>query len=90
MEYRAPSWSWAAVEGGITWTPRASDDTGTRVALAEIVECRVTPENAVLNPFGRVTGGILVLRGTLLPCRGSGVEEYSGLQGYRIILPCLK
>ncbi|EIW52310.1 HET-domain-containing protein, partial [Trametes versicolor FP-101664 SS1] len=58
--YRAPSWSWAAIEGPVRWNfPTWEDDWV--VALAEIVECRVTLEDAAL-PFGQVTGGALVLR----------------------------
>ncbi len=80
--YRAPSWSWAAIEG-VVYVRAAGpfpftldlELEGTRsVALAKIVECWVTLEDAAL-PFGRVTGGTLVLNGTLIPCRGGPAEQ---------------
>ncbi|EIW52296.1 HET-domain-containing protein, partial [Trametes versicolor FP-101664 SS1] len=64
--YRAPSWSWASLDGVIQQSNLYTmdfEDTQT-VALAKVVECVVTLEDAAL-PFGRVTGGTLVLRGAL-------------------------
>lgn len=69
--YRAPSWSWAAVDGVVSrylWIPEL-EDTRPSDLLAEIVECWVTLEDAAL-PFGGVTDGALVLRGMLMPCHG--------------------
>ncbi|EIW52289.1 HET-domain-containing protein, partial [Trametes versicolor FP-101664 SS1] len=64
--YRAPSWSWAAIEG--LTSHRYPRDLSLRdpqtVALAEVAECSVTLEDPALS-FGRVTDGVLVLRGTL-------------------------
>lgn len=67
--YRAPSWSWAAIEGITSHRyPRdlSLGDPQT-VALAEVAECSVTLEDPALS-FGRVTDGALVLRGTLILC----------------------
>ncbi|KAL1946169.1 hypothetical protein VTO73DRAFT_15296 [Trametes versicolor] len=69
--YRAPSWSWAAIDGVVGqsgYTPKIEDPRVRTIALAEIVECGVTLEDDEL-PFGRVIGGTLVLRGTLIPCQ---------------------
>lgn len=69
--YRAPSWSWASIEGPTDHRhPRdlSLGDLQT-VALAEVAECWVTLEDPSFL-FGRVTDGLLVLHGTLIPCRG--------------------
>ncbi|EIW52291.1 uncharacterized protein TRAVEDRAFT_156351 [Trametes versicolor FP-101664 SS1] len=82
--YRAPSWSWVAVEGIVnhrsTWNPAFEDPQS--VALAKVVECRVTLENLAL-PFGKVTDGTLVLSATLIPCRGGSAARSSG--GWRYV-----
>ncbi|EIW52285.1 HET-domain-containing protein [Trametes versicolor FP-101664 SS1] len=72
--YRAPSWSWAAIEGPISNWPsqqmNISSPPGPRgpFALAEVHPdgCKVTLENPEL-PFGQVKDGALVLRGILIP-----------------------
>ncbi|EIW52281.1 HET-domain-containing protein, partial [Trametes versicolor FP-101664 SS1] len=62
--YRAPSWSWAAVDGkvalghGLWLGMRPSADSGP---VAEVVRCEVTLEDTAL-PFGQVTSGTLTLR----------------------------
>lgn len=53
-------------------------------ALAEIVRCEVTLEDAAL-PFGRVTSGILVLRVSLLRCQILGAEWRDGLDSRQIL-----
>ena len=72
-EYRAPSWSWAAIEssgssladgfsyGGVF----SGDGESVSEELVDVVECAVTLEDPKL-PFGAVTAGYLVLRATLL------------------------
>ncbi|EIW59878.1 HET-domain-containing protein, partial [Trametes versicolor FP-101664 SS1] len=55
--YRAPSWSWAALDGPIGMRKREPGQT----ALASVVRCDVVLEDAAL-PFGQVKGGTLVLR----------------------------
>lgn len=76
--YRAPSWSWASVDGAVDyWSvdhPNDFEDPRS-VVLAEVVasQCRVTLEDPLL-PFGRVTGGTLLLRGMMIPCHRGGRE----------------
>jgi hypothetical protein len=63
LAYRAPSWSWAAVEGGKTvydMYALRSDDF-----CSELLDVQVTVPG--LNPFGRVTCGKLTLLGPLAP-----------------------
>ncbi|KAI0830151.1 heterokaryon incompatibility protein-domain-containing protein [Trametes gibbosa] len=57
--YRAPSWSWASVDGQVKMEPQLK--RSERTALSEVVRCGVTLKNDAL-PFGEVTDGALVLR----------------------------
>ncbi|KAI0334687.1 HET-domain-containing protein [Cubamyces sp. BRFM 1775] len=59
----APSWSWATSDG-FFFHPYDRQESVVE-ELAEVVECAVTPEDPAL-PFGRVTGGHLILRTPLL------------------------
>ncbi|KAI0663953.1 heterokaryon incompatibility protein-domain-containing protein [Cubamyces menziesii] len=78
LPYRAPSWSWASVDGRVSW--RWNHLSMVRAtapqALAEIVECKVTTQDQSL-PFGQVTNGSLSLRVPLFSCeRDSGGHIY--------------
>lgn len=55
--YRAPSWSWASMEGPITY----SGDK-TCVSLASLLEAKVTPSDPN-NFFGQIESGFLRVRG---------------------------
>ncbi|OJT06894.1 hypothetical protein TRAPUB_2263 [Trametes pubescens] len=73
--FRAPSWSWAAVDGQLGWDIShsvASQHPGpsSERMLAEVVRCDIVLEDAAL-PFGRVADGSLILRASLLRCRVS-------------------
>uniref|UniRef100_A0A8H7KEW6 Heterokaryon incompatibility domain-containing protein n=1 Tax=Bionectria ochroleuca TaxID=29856 RepID=A0A8H7KEW6_BIOOC len=69
--YRAPSWSWASVDGLVSgeWRldklarPDDERDTGN-LRLATVVDCQVAVASSKV-PFGEVTGGLLILRGLL-------------------------
>ncbi|KAI0629752.1 heterokaryon incompatibility protein-domain-containing protein, partial [Trametes polyzona] len=66
--YRAPSWSWAALDGRIwlsDWVPDLSLDGVDEIA--QVIACSVRLEDEAL-PFGQVTGGSLVLRVPLIRC----------------------
>ncbi|EFX01376.1 tol-like protein [Grosmannia clavigera kw1407] len=60
-EFRAPSWSWAAVDGEIDYFARIVD---LKSATVEVLDCRVEPAHQML-PYGAVKGGCLVVRGRL-------------------------
>ncbi|KAK7449760.1 hypothetical protein VKT23_013235 [Stygiomarasmius scandens] len=65
-KYRAPSWSWAGVDGRIvayTMDDRLSVDDAD-VEACEILSCQITLATMFL-PFGKVKSGILVLRSVL-------------------------
>ncbi|KAI0633192.1 heterokaryon incompatibility protein-domain-containing protein [Trametes polyzona] len=66
--YRAPSWSWAAVDEGVYLWESGRGETGHSQALAEVVECTVRLMDEAL-PFGEFTAGSLVLRAPLVRCR---------------------
>lgn len=58
--YRAPSWSWAAVDGEVSGLPIDNDGI-----LIEIVDAYTTPLSHH-DPTGQVVGGLLRIRGRLL------------------------
>ncbi|KAI0672210.1 HET-domain-containing protein [Trametes maxima] len=61
--YRAPSWSWAAVDGHVLASlldDRLNPESGQTQSCA-ILECEVTPATPLL-PFGKVASGTLRLR----------------------------
>ncbi|KAL1946195.1 hypothetical protein VTO73DRAFT_15322 [Trametes versicolor] len=62
-QYRAPSWSWAAVEGAVRI--RTEPELVDVQTVAEVVRCDVALSDQEL-PFGEVTGGVLVLRAALI------------------------
>ncbi|KAI0630015.1 heterokaryon incompatibility protein-domain-containing protein [Trametes polyzona] len=62
-QYRAPSWSWASLDGDIHWAPLLIHQE-----VATVVECTVTVEDEQV-PLGPVTDGRLVLRAPLIRCR---------------------
>lgn len=90
--YRAPSWSWAAVEGVYYNLPRTSyNPTGPGpedFALAEIIpsRCEVTLKDPSLL-FGEVTGGTLVLRGTAIPCLSRFPGQRDSGDNLEVIIP---
>jgi hypothetical protein len=60
QNYRAPSWSWASVDG----TP-ATGMRGQWEPLADIIDCKVEPKGK--NMFGEVTSGWIKLKAPLIP-----------------------
>ena len=59
-QYRAPSWSWASVDGGPLYF-RSYILNSYSLYRCELIECNTTLRSASL-PFGEVTGGYLKLR----------------------------
>jgi hypothetical protein len=54
-EYRAPSWSWASLDGHIMYVPLDFNHI-----LAEFIHCHIYPAGS--DPLGRVAGGYIKLR----------------------------
>jgi hypothetical protein len=62
--WRAPSWSWASVEGPILAGTFGS--TGAKyIPHAEVLDCRVTPKG--IDEYGELTSGTLCLLGSCTP-----------------------
>ncbi|KAG4431846.1 hypothetical protein IFR05_012663 [Cadophora sp. M221] len=62
-KYRAPSWSWAAIDSPVTWSKAILDFPDDEEA--KILSCTVTPESDK-SPFGRVSrGGNLKIQGSM-------------------------
>jgi hypothetical protein len=60
--YRAPSWSWASIDGSIDFPTYG----GPRRCMAQVVDCEVVPNSK--DPFGRVKSGwISILVGSPSP-----------------------
>lgn len=64
-QYRAPSWAWPSVDGIVEWS---WPDLGRGVAGAAPIEIVGVDVGVVSreNPFGRVGGGRLVVRGNVM------------------------
>ncbi|KAJ4129000.1 hypothetical protein NW768_007527 [Fusarium equiseti] len=60
--YRAPSWSWASVEGGIICFNDIFAPTYYPLIISEVLECDVTPKTEE-NYFGEIISGYLEIRG---------------------------
>ena len=65
--YRAPSWSWAAVDGRVMAysVDDRLDPNSADTEACEVVTCEVATATALL-PFGKVTSGALTLHAVLL------------------------
>ena len=70
--YRAPSWSWASVDGDIEWTlGREKMGLPGLEYRASILEARTSPTS---NPFGSVHEGYIQIRGHLCTMKDKGVR----------------
>lgn len=65
-KYRAPSWSWAAVDGRVVYGDFDSrlDPGRSDIMGCHVLECEVSLVNRDL-PFGRIDGGVLRVRSSL-------------------------
>jgi hypothetical protein len=54
-EYRAPSWSWAAIDGAVRWGGSLKKNNEERI-IADVLEVSVTPRSDK-NPFGVLAAG---------------------------------
>lgn len=63
-DYRAPSWSWASLDGHVSWpTWRFCVDESCEI-YCEILEAETSVDD--LDPLGAVTGGHIKIRGTVI------------------------
>lgn len=61
--YRAPSWSWAGIDGQVSVSLFLGKELQDIEPLVDIISCEV--ESATEDPYGFVTGGFLRLSGLL-------------------------
>lgn len=57
-----PTWSWASMKWGVVWSPLKSPQI-----VARVLEAKATVEG--VNPYGKVSGGVIRLQGRLRRCR---------------------
>jgi len=78
-KYRAPSWSWAAIEAPIThlpdFEPSIADDTSKITAVVIAASC--TPEGSDVR--GRVVGGYVRMKGPTIDLTVVSLHSPSGL-----------
>ncbi|KAH8595585.1 hypothetical protein B0O99DRAFT_686575 [Bisporella sp. PMI_857] len=61
-EYPAPSWSWASVNGAVSWSEAVGyNDAESSI---DILHCEITPVSKI-SPYGGVLGGSLIMKGPL-------------------------
>lgn len=63
-DYRAPSWSWASVDGRVGFPFNSRNAPKTEAFVASYVDAKTDTIN---GPFGPVSGGWIKLQGPLLP-----------------------
>ena len=68
--YRAPSWSWASIEGAIQIFPEASPEEEQWVEFCQVLDAKTTPLGE--DSTGQVCDGYIRVRGRLL-----GTEDLS-------------
>ncbi|KAL2757322.1 hypothetical protein ACRALDRAFT_1079589 [Sodiomyces alcalophilus JCM 7366] len=71
--WRAPSWSWAAVKGTVTFTPTNISPLQEKCEVLEI-DCSLAGPDST----GELTRGHLVLRGVMVPTRLEYVDKAKG------------
>ncbi|KAF9481326.1 HET-domain-containing protein [Pholiota conissans] len=69
--YRAPTWSWASVDGKLDLHGGVDPPQSAASYEAEVVSWKVTPKNAEL-PFGEVVDAKLVVRAKIHPLMRDG------------------
>lgn len=75
--WRAPTWSWASMDGGVAWRPLQNGILETK--YAHVLEARTVKRGA--DPFGQITSGVV-----RLACSGMVVghltqSHYTSKQG---------
>lgn len=85
---RAPSWSWASVDGRVDTRAVYSHRSSIQISVvAQVVRCQVSLKDPA-QPFGEVTGGSLILRGHVLALlfqrTKTGLKTMVGLTGIQL------
>lgn len=77
-QYRAPTWSWASVDGHIIPSAQRPKHVWKRIKLAEIVAAQTTPSNTGLGEYGPVERGYLRIQSHMC-----AMETVVGIQELR-------
>ncbi|MCJ1358029.1 MAG: hypothetical protein MMC33_008027 [Icmadophila ericetorum] len=77
--YRAPSWSWASIDGAIDFEVVVSDRQGM-FGEPKIIYAKTTPLG--IDPFGQVQAGYLKIRGRLRAVSGLMLGEYETARAF--------
>ncbi|KAB5585192.1 heterokaryon incompatibility protein-domain-containing protein [Coniochaeta sp. 2T2.1] len=77
-EYRAPSFSWASIDGEVSYMIPCQCDGGGWVSQAECIDASSVPGE---NPFGQVAEAQVTLRGAVAPCV-LDLHISNGVQGW--------
>jgi hypothetical protein len=79
--WRAPSWSWASVDGQVIFNPWGEDSRETPYRFrVDLVDCITVPKGG--DEFGQLVSGKLRLRGRCTPVtwvRGTAVHDLSNV-----------
>lgn len=68
--WRAPSWSWASIDGAISCMPLAPE----KCSPATLVSAQATPASEV-SSYGRITSGVIMIRGpSVVSCASEGLR----------------
>ncbi|KAM4063950.1 heterokaryon incompatibility protein [Hirsutella rhossiliensis] len=77
LSYRAPTWSWASMDGSIVLSRFQEDDNRWKSAIT-IVDCHI--DMRTKDPTGEILGGFLRVSGFLATMRLTPEEEKPGQQ----------
>jgi hypothetical protein len=79
--YRAPSWSWASVDGAVSMDARASDQLNGLKPSVAIVHCTVESKHPT-HSFGEVASATLVLRAPIISAKRFYCREELQVKDY--------
>ena len=72
QKYRAPSWSWASVEGTIELFPEVNPEEERWVDICQVLETKTTPLGE--DNTGQISDGYIKLLGRLLSTEGLSIH----------------
>ena len=79
-EYRAPTWSWAALNGETFWLPDGQIIDSEMAKSTRILKCEVLPISD-LAPYGKVKSGTIRISGLMKEIDWDGAEQVTGPEG---------
>ncbi|KAF4465904.1 RNase H domain [Fusarium albosuccineum] len=90
-QYRAPSWSWASIDGifrmallSYAKVPTTESELRSDAVVCDVLECWIVPRSA-LNPLGEVSAGAVTLKGRLRRAKVSQEQQSKWFPNRRVI-----